>query len=124
MKRRDFLKTLPIIAGAPMALAETSPFPQTANGRHLIALGTSACYLASNHSSELLFDIFTFFDFKDQEGFRDIPFTTPDYFREQSGNSASKRGVLPCYTDEPRDSKSPQWIERGFSLFCRIGMDD
>lgn len=100
MKRRDFLKTLPIIAGAPLVLAATSPFPQTANGRHLIALGTSACFLASNHFSELFFDTFTFIDFEEQEAFRErdtfIPFTTPDYILEQLGKRMlPKEGFFP-----------------------------
>lgn len=100
MKRRDFLKTLPIIAGAPMALAETSPFPQTANGRHLIALGTSACFLASNHSSELSFDSFTFINSEEPDSLRKgdsfIPFTTPDYIRKQLGKRRlPKEGYFP-----------------------------
>lgn len=100
MKRRNFLKTLPIIAGAPMALAETSPFTQTANGRHLIALGTSACYLASNHSSELSFDSFTFINSEEPDSLRKgdsfIPFTTPDYIRKQLGKRRlPKEGYFP-----------------------------
>lgn len=100
MKRREFLKTLPIIAGAPMALAETSPFPQTANGRHLIALGTSACILASTHAGELSFDSFTFINSEEPESLRKgdtfISFQTPDFIFEQVENlRIPKSGHLP-----------------------------
>lgn len=100
MKRRDFLKTLPIIAGAPLALAPTSPFPQTVNGRHLIALGTSACILASTHAGELSFDSFTFINSKEPQSLRKgdtfISFQTPDFIFEQVENlRIPKSGHLP-----------------------------
>ena len=61
MKRRHFLKTLPILAAAPLALAENS-LAKTRNQRHLIALGTAAGRLVAKYGDSLCFDSFTVID--------------------------------------------------------------
>jgi hypothetical protein len=84
MKRRSFLKSLPLLAVAPLSL---SAMPIETHSRHLIALGTAACRLASNHSRHLSFDTVTMINSEKpaQIGERQtfISFQSPDYLFEQ-----------------------------------------
>lgn len=90
MERRKFLKTLPVLALAPQALALAQSTPKHDHSRHLIALGYAACWLASNYANVLSFDTFTFINWEkpDKLGVNEtyIPFQTPDYLFEQVGH--------------------------------------
>jgi hypothetical protein len=61
MKRRHFLKTLPILAATPLALAGNS-LAMNRNQRHLIALGTAACVMVNRHSDRLNYASVTLID--------------------------------------------------------------
>lgn len=60
MKRRNFLKSLPVFAVAPLTLS-ASP-KNASNSRHLIALGSAACRLAYMNFERLPFNTVTFID--------------------------------------------------------------
>ncbi|WP_026951138.1 hypothetical protein [Algoriphagus mannitolivorans] len=61
MKRRLFLRTLPILALSPLTLSEKG-FAGSSNPRHLIALGTAASRVATKHWDSLNFDSLTLID--------------------------------------------------------------
>ncbi|MGM0944703.1 MAG: hypothetical protein ACQEW9_05915 [Bacteroidota bacterium] len=59
MKRRSFIKTLPVLAAAPMSLSvlpENSEKPK----RHFIGIGDDACFVMVCNGEDLNFDSFTF----------------------------------------------------------------
>jgi hypothetical protein len=90
MERRKFLKTLPVLALAPQALALAQSTPKHDHSRHLITLGSAACQLAANYSYALSFDTFTYINWEkpDKLGVNEtyIPFQTPEYLFEQVGH--------------------------------------
>ncbi|WP_026966544.1 hypothetical protein [Algoriphagus terrigena] len=61
MKRRTFLKTFPVFAATPLAMAAI-PASSPAHSRHLIALGTAACRSVAKDGEKLNFDSFTLID--------------------------------------------------------------
>lgn len=61
MKRRTFLKALPVLAATPLTLA-AMPTPSNTYSRHLIALGTAACLLATGFHEKLEFASVTLID--------------------------------------------------------------
>ena len=61
MKRRSFLKVLPVLAATPLTLS-AMPTPSPAHSRHLIALGTAACRSVAKKGEKLNFDSFTLID--------------------------------------------------------------
>jgi hypothetical protein len=100
MKRRDFLKTLPVIAATPMTLAVAELKFKNAHSRHLIALGTAASRLASKYASELSFDSVTYIDaekpLNPKEGESFFSFQSPDYLFERVGHlRIAKSGHFP-----------------------------
>src|SRR5690606_32094809 len=58
---RSFLKALPVLATAPLALS-AMPTPSRVHSRHLIALGTAACRSVAKDGEKLNFDSFTLID--------------------------------------------------------------
>lgn len=61
MKRRIFLKTLPVLAATPLAMA-AMPAQSQHHPRHLIALGSAPCRLATGFHEKLKFDSVTLID--------------------------------------------------------------
>lgn len=61
MKRRSFLKTLPVLAAAPLALSAIQARPKS-HPRHLISLGTAASRMIEFHGKNLDFETFTLID--------------------------------------------------------------
>lgn len=61
MKRRTFLKALPVLAATPLALA-AMPTSFQKHSQHLIALGTAACRSVAKDGEKLNFDSFTLID--------------------------------------------------------------
>ena len=61
MKRRSFLKALPVLVATPLALS-AMPTPSRVHSRHLIALGTAACRSVAKDGQKLNFDSFTLID--------------------------------------------------------------
>jgi hypothetical protein len=61
MKRRSFLKTLPVLAAAPLALSAIQARPKS-HPRHLISLGTAASRMIEFHGKNLEFATFTLID--------------------------------------------------------------
>jgi hypothetical protein len=99
MKRRDFIKTLPVIAAAPLTLVPTEAKPKSKQ-RHLIALGTTASRLVARLGEQLNFDSFTVIDNKMPENCKVvtefISYTPPGDFYEQIGERKfDKRQALP-----------------------------
>ncbi len=86
MKRRSFLKTLPVLAAAPLALSVVQSRPQI-HLRHLIALGTAASRMIALHSKNLDFETFTLIDrespLTSDLAAKFIQFTPPDLLYEQ-----------------------------------------
>lgn len=86
MKRRSFLRTLPIFAAAPFALSPVKALPQT-HLRHLIALGTAASRMVASHGKNLNFETFTLIDrespLSSDVAAKFIQFTPPELLYEQ-----------------------------------------
>ena len=61
MKRRSFLKSLPVLATAPLALSAIQARPKS-HPRHLILLGTAASRMIKFHGKKLDFETFTLID--------------------------------------------------------------
>lgn len=61
MKRRSFIKTIPLLATSPMILSEER-LSKKPEQRHLISLGTAAGSLIEKHGSKMNFDSFTVID--------------------------------------------------------------
>lgn len=61
MKRRHFLKSLPILAASPLTLTANS-IEKTQQERHLIGLGTAACTLVNSFGNRLRFTSMTLID--------------------------------------------------------------
>jgi hypothetical protein len=67
MNRRDFIKTIPLLAVAPLALTDLEGNPNP-SGKHLIALGTAASLIISRYGAELSFDSVTLINDRIPEG--------------------------------------------------------
>jgi len=95
MKRREFLKSLPVLSLAPLTLCQIPGGNQTGS-RHLIALGTVACRLARNYSGKLAFDTIVMIDGENpsehQEKFKFIKFISPESIFEQFGDIRITKG--------------------------------
>jgi hypothetical protein len=123
MKRRSFLKSLPLLAVAPLSLSAMSIGP---NSRHLIALGTAACCLASNHSRHLSFDTVTLIDSEKpaQIGERQtfIPFQSPDHLFDQVAHlKIPKMDCLPILPLKPEIQRHLQSLEGDLVFLAGLG---
>ncbi len=86
MKRRSFLKTLPVLAAAPLALSAIQTRP-ISHPRHLISLGTAASRMITIHSKNLDFETFTLIDrespLSSEMATKFIQFTPPESIYKQ-----------------------------------------
>jgi hypothetical protein len=109
MKRRKFLKSLPVLSLAPLAICQIPAGNQTGS-RHLIALGTVACRLARNYSGKLAFDTITMIDGENpsehQERFKFIKFISPESLFEQLGDIRITKGNYLPILPLPKEIKS------------------
>lgn len=109
MKRREFLKSLPVLSLAPLALCQIPAGNQTGS-RHLIALGTAACRLPRNYSGKLAFDTITMIDgqnpSENQEKFKFIKFLPPESLFEQLGDIRIMKGNYMPILPLPKEIKS------------------
>jgi len=79
MKRRDFVKTLPILVATPLLLVSSQAKPVR---RHLVVLGSAATNLVVKYGSKMTFDSYTVVNGLKPDGcpvnFDFFPFFKPD----------------------------------------------
>ncbi|MDO8969018.1 hypothetical protein [Algoriphagus sp.] len=127
MKRRNFLKSLPVFAVAPLTFSAN---PKNAsNSRHLIALGSAACRLAYSNFEGLSFDTVTFIDRENPGNIVErqifISFQSPDHLFDQVEHlRIPKKECLPVLPLKPEIQRHLQILKGDLIFFSRIGWDD
>lgn len=124
MKRRNFLKSLPVFAVAPLTLSANQK--NASSSRHLIALGSAACRLVYMNFKRLPFDTVTFIDREepgligDRQTF--ISFQSPDHLFDQVAHlKIPKMDCLPVLPLKPEIQRHLKSLEGDLVFLAGLG---
>lgn len=125
MKRRDFIKALPLLTATSLVLTQVygkgNPKP-----KHLIALGTAACRLATHHFDQLSFDSITGINTEQERLLNQkgtfIDFQPPENLYEQIEHlKVPKKEYLPVLPLDPMIHKHLESLEGELVFLAGLG---